>query len=93
MGRVIRVLRRRRGLAIEVLAFAAGLHPTYLSSIEREGRNLSLMKLWALADALGVSLGQMAGWRKVRRACDAASSVSSPTSGRAANTGTSFRRT
>jgi transcriptional regulator with XRE-family HTH domain len=61
MGRVIRVLRRRRGLSIEALAFAAGLHPTYLSGIEREGRNPSLMKLWALADALEVSLGQMAG--------------------------------
>jgi len=61
MGRAVRVLRRRRGLSIEALAFAAGLHPTYLSGIEREGRNPSLTKLWALADALGVSLGQMVG--------------------------------
>lgn len=61
MGRAIRVLRRQRGLSIEALAFAAGLHPTYLSGIEREGRNPSLLKLWALAEALGVSLGQMVG--------------------------------
>jgi transcriptional regulator with XRE-family HTH domain len=59
MGRAIRALRRRRGLSIEALAFAAGTHPTYLSSIEREGRNPSLAKLCALADALGVPLEQL----------------------------------
>jgi transcriptional regulator with XRE-family HTH domain len=60
MGRAVRVLRRQRGLSIEALAFAAGMHPTYLSSIEREGRNPSLTKLWALVDALGVPFGEMA---------------------------------
>jgi transcriptional regulator with XRE-family HTH domain len=60
MGCAIRVLRRRRGLSIEALALNAGMHPTYLSSIEREGRNPSLTKLWSLADALGVPFGQMA---------------------------------
>jgi transcriptional regulator with XRE-family HTH domain len=60
VGRAIRVLRRCRGSSIEALVLAAGMHPTYLSSIEREGRNPSLMKLWALADALEVSLEQLA---------------------------------
>jgi transcriptional regulator with XRE-family HTH domain len=76
MGRAIRVLRRQRGLSIEALAFAAGMHPTYLSSIEREGRNPSLTKLWALADALGVPFGQMArlaeGQARERRAVEQA---------------------
>jgi transcriptional regulator with XRE-family HTH domain len=76
MGRAIRVLRRQRGLSIEALALAAGMHPTYLSSIEREGCNPSLTKLWALAAALGVPFGQMArlaeGQARERRAVERA---------------------
>jgi hypothetical protein len=45
LGRAIRGLRRTRGFTIEALAFAAGLHPTYLSGIERGERNPSWAKL------------------------------------------------
>ena len=41
LGRAIRGLRCERDVSIEALAFAAGIHPTYLSSIERGLRNPS----------------------------------------------------
>lgn len=49
LGTVVRALRHERGLTIESLADEAGLHPTYLSDIERGRSNPSLSKLGALA--------------------------------------------
>jgi len=60
LGRVIRRLRRARGLTIETLAFAAGMHPTYLSGIERGVRNPSWGKLTDLAEALDLPLERLA---------------------------------
>jgi transcriptional regulator with XRE-family HTH domain len=56
LGRAVRRLRRAQRLTIEDIAFAADVHPTYLSSIERGERNPSWKKLCGLADALGVSV-------------------------------------
>ncbi|HYM44777.1 MAG TPA: helix-turn-helix transcriptional regulator [Solirubrobacteraceae bacterium] len=39
LGQAVRRLRRNRNLTIEALAFAADIHPTYLSGIERGGCN------------------------------------------------------
>jgi transcriptional regulator with XRE-family HTH domain len=60
LGRVIRRLRRARGLSIETLAFAAEMHPTYLSGIERGVRNPSWGKLSDLAHALDLPLERLA---------------------------------
>ncbi len=54
LGHAVRRLRHGRGLTIEDLAFAAGMHATYLSGIERGVRNPSWRKLCGLADALDV---------------------------------------
>lgn len=39
LGRAVRRLRKAHGVNIEDLAFAAEMHPTYLSGIERGRRN------------------------------------------------------
>lgn len=49
LGVVVRALRQEHQLTIEGLADEAGLHPTYLSDIERGKANPSLAKLGALA--------------------------------------------
>ena len=67
LGRAIRKLRGERRLTIEGLAFAAGIHPTYLSCIERGQRNPSWQTLCFLARALQVPL-----WDLVRRVESAA---------------------
>jgi transcriptional regulator with XRE-family HTH domain len=54
-GERIRTLRQDRGLSQERLAEMAGVHRTYLSSLERGERNVSLDNIIAIAEALGVS--------------------------------------
>jgi len=49
----VRRLRTAAGLSQEALADRAGLHRTYISSIERAQRNVSLENIFALAKALG----------------------------------------
>jgi transcriptional regulator with XRE-family HTH domain len=61
LGRAIRRLRKARRLTIEALAYAADLHPTYLSGIERGVRNPTWSKLCALAETLGVPISTIAG--------------------------------
>jgi transcriptional regulator with XRE-family HTH domain len=56
LGGAVRRLRKERGLSIEALAGDAGMHPTYLSGIERGRYNPSWDKLGTLAAALDVPL-------------------------------------
>jgi transcriptional regulator with XRE-family HTH domain len=60
LGVAIRLLRRARRLTIEDLAFAAKMHPTYLSGIERGRRNPTWDKLAALARALDIPVSALA---------------------------------
>lgn len=50
----VRRFRSETGLSQEELAARAGLHRTYVSSIERAERNVSLENIFVLAEALGV---------------------------------------
>jgi transcriptional regulator with XRE-family HTH domain len=56
LGRAIRLLRKNRRLSIEALAFAADIHPTYLSGIERGVRNPTWEKITSVLLALDVPL-------------------------------------
>jgi transcriptional regulator with XRE-family HTH domain len=62
-GRAVRQLRLERGLNLQELAKAAGLHWTYLSGIERGRRNPSMRVLVAIAGSFGLSTAEL-----VRRA-------------------------
>lgn len=60
LGVALRRLRRARKRTIEDVAFAADVHPTYLSGIERGVRNPTWAKLCALAAALSVLIASLA---------------------------------
>ena len=55
-GRVIRRRREAARLSQEALALEAGLHPTYISMLERGLRNPSLVTVEVIAEALGTSM-------------------------------------
>jgi transcriptional regulator with XRE-family HTH domain len=52
----IRRLRRQHNLSQEELADTCGLHRTYVGSVERGERNVTLSSLELLAKALSVSV-------------------------------------
>jgi transcriptional regulator with XRE-family HTH domain len=55
----VRVLRTKRHWSQEELADRAGLHRTYLSSLERGLRNPTITVVARIAEALGVSMGEL----------------------------------
>jgi transcriptional regulator with XRE-family HTH domain len=59
LGVAIRLVRRARDLTIDDLAFAADMHPTYLSGIERGIRNPTWDKLATLARALDIPVSAL----------------------------------
>ena len=58
-GNRLRELRQAKGVSQEALADLAGLHRTYVSSVERGERNISLQNIDRLAAALEVSLAEL----------------------------------
>lgn len=55
LGQKIREHRLAIGLSQEELASVAGLHRTYIGSVERGERNVSLQNIVAIARALSIS--------------------------------------
>lgn len=52
----MRTFRKIKGLSQEDLASICNLHRTYIGSVEREERNVTLSTLEVIAHALGVSV-------------------------------------
>jgi transcriptional regulator with XRE-family HTH domain len=59
LAKNLRRLRNSTGLSQEELADRAGLHRTYISSIERGERNVTLRTAFLLAKALGVEAADL----------------------------------
>ena len=55
LGHQVRELRRKLGLSQQELAQVCGLHRTYIGSVERGERNVSLQNIVRIAHALKVS--------------------------------------
>jgi transcriptional regulator with XRE-family HTH domain len=60
----LRGLRTRRGFSQEKLAELAGLHRTYVGSVERGERNISIDNIARLADALAISAAELLSTRR-----------------------------
>ena len=58
-GRVIRRLRRERGMSQEVLSGLAALSRSHLAEIEAGKDNANVETLWRLAGALGLRLSDL----------------------------------
>lgn len=48
-------LRKAKSLSQERLALESGIARSYLGGVERGQRNIALLNIWRLADALGIS--------------------------------------
>jgi transcriptional regulator with XRE-family HTH domain len=59
LGRAVKQARIERGLTQEQVSAASGLHPTYISDIERGARNPSWEVMARLAAGMGVSLSDI----------------------------------
>src|SRR5262245_2786344 len=51
-GKVLREIRKERGLSQETLAFESGYHPTYIGQLERGQKSPSLRTIMTLAVVL-----------------------------------------
>ena len=54
-GEHIRKFRKSKGLSQEELALQSGLDRTYIGGVERGERNISLINICRIADALSIS--------------------------------------
>lgn len=59
LGIAIRACRESKGLSQEAFAFECRLHRTYVSSVERGERNVSLENILRMSQALGLKAHQL----------------------------------
>lgn len=59
LGRIIQARRTRLGFSQESFADAVGVHRTYIGSVERGERNVTLKNLLLIADGLGMPLSTL----------------------------------
>jgi transcriptional regulator with XRE-family HTH domain len=61
LGERVRILRRKRGLTLNLLAERSGVSRAMISKLERGEKNPTLVVAAKLAEGLGVSLSQLVG--------------------------------
>ena len=59
MGRLIRKLRKEKGLSQDVLSGLAGIGRSHLAMIENGGNNANVETLWRIADALEIRMSDL----------------------------------
>lgn len=67
LGATLRQYRQHQGLTQKALAARTGLNPTYMGQIEQGQRNLSVLNLVRLADALGLFVAHLLTPLETRR--------------------------
>lgn len=55
-GQAVKSIRMEKGISQEKLAELVDLHRTYISDIERGGRNVSLVNIYRIAEGLDVKV-------------------------------------
>ena len=60
-GELVRRLRQEKGYSQEAFSFRVGLHQTYVSSVERGERNVTIGTADRIARALGTTLSNIFG--------------------------------
>lgn len=58
-GNRVRELRKLRNLSQEELAFKTGVHRTYIGMIERAEKNITLINIHKIANALEVTVNYL----------------------------------
>jgi transcriptional regulator with XRE-family HTH domain len=58
-GNKVRKLRKEKGISQEELAHKADLHRTYIGMIERAEKNITLINIEKIANALEITLEQL----------------------------------
>ncbi|MCD4773364.1 MAG: helix-turn-helix domain-containing protein [Bacteroidales bacterium] len=63
-GEKVRDIRKMKGLSQEQLAFKADLHRTYIGMIERAEKNITLVNIEKIANALTISINDLFNYDK-----------------------------
>jgi transcriptional regulator with XRE-family HTH domain len=58
-GERVRELRKEKGLSQEALALGCDLDRSYIGGVERGERNISLINIYKIAEALGVAAKEL----------------------------------
>ena len=58
-GEKVRRIRKEKGFSQEELAYKADLHRTYIGMIERAEKNITLLNIEKIANALELNIGDL----------------------------------
>ncbi len=62
-GEKVREIRKERGLSQEQLSFKSDLHRTYIGMIERAEKNITLVNIEKIANALEISVNVLMNFK------------------------------